>query len=109
MSGSRLASAFEVVLERGVAPFVREPLLWPVLVVLVLHAGAGLALSLLSALRHGGRAAQALLALLLLATLAAVALELRLRRRPGALAAILAAAWLLAAAGAALAHRLALL
>src|SRR5262245_54383525 len=88
-------------LEYVVAPFVRDPMLWPILAVFVGHVVAGLGVALVFGVRD--RRFPAMLALVLAAVLTfnGVRVELRVRRRPAALCAILAVTWLLSAAVAA--------
>jgi hypothetical protein len=84
--------------ERWLMPFVYEPTLWPVLLVLVGHAAAfGTALLLLG-LRD--RSPPALLALVLLAVMSVQVLryELACRGRPAALSGVLGAGWLVSGA-----------
>lgn len=86
--------------DRWILPFVREPTLWPVLVVVIGHAIALAAPLLLLAVRDGSGGAAASLALLGLASLAIALLELRRRGRLGPLAGLLLTTWLLSAAAA---------
>ena len=90
--------------ERWVAPFVREPLLWPVAIVLVAHAVAFLAPVQLLALRDRRIGALGALAGLVVLSGAAVRSELARLRRPGLVCALLAIIWVLAAAVAFVAH-----
>lgn len=91
--------------ERWIAPFVREPLLWPVTAVILAHAVAFLAPVLLLALRD--RRVGALGALTGIAVLSGAALRAELARlhRPGVVCGLLAATWSLAALAALVAHR----
>ncbi|MDJ0868050.1 MAG: hypothetical protein QNK03_18235 [Myxococcota bacterium] len=82
------------ILERGLLPFVREPTLWPVGLVLLAHAWAFLAPLMLFATRDGKPLAAALLVLAALPTLAALRWEWRERGRPAVLSAVAAATWL---------------
>jgi hypothetical protein len=91
--------------ERWIAPFLHEPLLWPVAFVLVAHAVAFLAPVLLLSLRDRRISALGALALLLVATGDAARRELERRKRPGVVCGLLAAIWAFAAATALLAHR----
>jgi hypothetical protein len=92
-------------IDRWLLPFVREPTLWPVLLVLLLHGAAFLAPLLLLLLRDGE--ASALVGLLPAVALsgAGVWAELRARRRAGALSGVVAATWLLGAGAAVVADR----
>jgi hypothetical protein len=92
-------------LERWVLPYLREPTLWPVLLVVMGHAAAFLAPMMLLGLRD--RRGPALAALLGAAGLtgAGVRAESRAVGRPGAFSVALAATWLLAAGAAVAAHR----
>ena len=51
-------------IDRFILPFVREPTLWPVLIVLIAHAVAFLGPAMLFAVRDQGRGSIAVLALL---------------------------------------------
>ena len=91
--------------DRAVLPFVFEPTLWPVLLVVIGHAVAFVTPALLWALRDGRPAAQAALLLLGLLTVRTLRFELGRQRRPGALTGIWGAIWLLSGALAVFAHR----
>ena len=90
--------------ERWIAPFVREPLLWPVALVLVAHAVAFLAPVFLLGLRDHRISALGALAGITVLSGAAVRAELARRRKPGVVCGLIATIWLLAAAAAWLAH-----
>jgi hypothetical protein len=81
-----------------IAPLVRDSMLWPILVVFVLHLIAGLSYALVFSLRERRPAALLALALALWLTAGGVRAELRVRGRPAALTWILAVTWLGAAA-----------
>ncbi len=84
--------------ERWLLPFVYEPTLWPILLVLIGHAAAfGTALILL-AVRDRNPAALLALALCAFGTLQVVRYELACRGRPAALCGVLAASWLVSGA-----------
>lgn len=91
--------------ERWIAPFFREPMLWPVGFVLIAHAVAFLAPALLFSLRDRKLSALAALALLLVLTGSAARAELGRLHRPGMVCGLLATTWSLAIATAVLAHR----
>jgi hypothetical protein len=91
--------------ERWVAPFVREPLLWPVGLVLVVHAVAFLAPVLLLGLRDRRFGALGALALILVMSGDAARRELARRGRPGVVCGLLATIWGLAVLTAIAAHR----
>jgi len=91
--------------DRWLMPFVREPLLWPVGIVIIAHAVAFLAPVLLLALRDRRYSAIAALSLVLVLSGDAVRRELALRGRPGIVCGLLAATWGGAAAAAVAAHR----
>jgi predicted alpha/beta hydrolase family esterase len=91
--------------ERWVAPFVREPLLWPVMIVIVAHAVAFLAPVLLLALRERRLAALGALTGVIVLSGAAVRAELARLHRPGVVCGLLAATWGLAVVAALVAHR----
>ncbi len=93
-------------LERVVLPFVREPMLWPVLATVVVHGVALAAPLLVLSLRDRHAWASAGLAALVLATAAAAASEIRDRRRPAGICALLAGVWLLTGAASLVAVRL---
>jgi len=79
-----------------IAPLVRDSMLWPILGVFVGHLVVGLAFALVLGVIERRFAALAALAFALFLTWSGVRLELRVRKRPGALIGILAATWLLA-------------
>jgi hypothetical protein len=91
--------------DRWIAPFVREPLLWPVTAVLVAHAVAFLAPIQLLALRDRRLAALAALALLLVLSGTAVRKEIARLHHPGLACALLGVVWGLAAVLAVVADR----
>ena len=91
--------------ERWIMPFVREPLLWPVTIVLVAHAIAFLAPIQILALRDRRIAALAALALLLVLSGTAVRKELARIHRPGVVCALLGVTWGFAAVLAVVADR----
>jgi hypothetical protein len=94
--------------DRWILVFVREPTLWPVLLVVIGHAVVLVGPLFLWSFRDG-RSGPAL-ALVLLAALSAAAIVWELRRRgPGALTALLLSTWTLSAAAALAAHRYELL
>lgn len=90
--------------DRWILVFVREPTLWPVLLVVIGHAVALMAPLLLWALLDGHGRSMVALGLLAALSLAGVTWELR-RRGPGALTGLLASTWALSAGMAWLAHR----
>lgn len=91
--------------ERWIAPFVREPLLWPVGIVLIAHAVAFLAPVLLLALRDRRFGALGALTGIVVLSGAAARAELARLHRPGVVCGLLAATWACAVAAAVLAHR----
>ena len=91
--------------ERWVAPFVREPLLWPVGVVIIAHAVAFLAPVMLLGLRDRRISALGALAGIAVLSGAAARAELARRHKPGVVCALLAVIWLFAGATAFAAHR----
>jgi hypothetical protein len=91
--------------ERWIAPFVREPLLWPVAFVLIAHAVAFLAPVLLLALRDRRTSGLGALTGLLVLTGSAARNEIARLHRPGLVCALLAVTWAFAVAAAVLAHR----
>jgi hypothetical protein len=101
LSGREVAEHVEAFLLR----FAQEPLLWPVLLVLIAHASAIAGSLLVVAVRDQQGAAWLGLAASAAASAAFPALELWLRRRLGTLTALALATWLLAAALAWLADR----
>jgi hypothetical protein len=90
--------------ERWIAPFVREPLLWPVALVLIAHAVAFLAPVLLLGLRERRVGALGALAGIVVLSVAAVRAELARHHRPGVVCGLLAVIWVFAIATAVLAH-----
>lgn len=80
-------------LERAVLPYLREPTLWPVFVVVLVHVLLLLGPLLLLALRdaHGGSIAT--LVVFTAASLLAIAFEIRDRRRPGGVAILVVSIW----------------
>ena len=84
-------------IDRWLLVFVREPTLWPVLLVVVGHAIALLAPLLLWAIRDGQSGPAWTLALLALPCVAGTAWELR-HRGPGALTGLILSTWGLSAA-----------
>jgi hypothetical protein len=105
LPGREIAGHIEAFLLR----FAREPLLWPVLLVLIVHAAAIAGSLLVVAVRDGEGSAWLGLAVGVAASAAFPALELWLRRRLGTLAALTLATWLLAAALGWLANRYSLI
>src|SRR5215472_14975664 len=91
--------------ERWIMPFVREPLLWPVMVVLVAHGIAFLAPIQILAIRDRRIAALAALSALLVLSGTAVRRELARIHRPGVVCALLGVTWVFAAVLAVLADR----
>jgi hypothetical protein len=91
--------------DRWIAPFVREPLLWPVTAVILAHGVAFLAPVLLLALRDRRTAPIAALTGIVLLTGAAVRSELERKRKPGIVCALLATVWGFAVLAAYAAHR----
>jgi hypothetical protein len=92
-------------LERAILPFLREPTLWPVLLVIVGHAIVVLAPLLIFAWRDGSSGALTSLVLLAGLSIAAGGSELRARRRLGAIGGLAAVTWSLSAIAAWLAAR----
>jgi hypothetical protein len=86
-------------------PFVRDPTLWPVLIVVIGHAVAFLAPILLLALRDGRGSAATALALLVVMSGGVVRSELHRVGRPGALSVVLLVTWTLGGGIAILADR----
>lgn len=91
--------------ERWLAPFVREPLLWPVTFVIIAHAVAFLAPVLLLGLRDRRLSALGALAGIVVLSGAAVRAEIARQRRPGMVCALLATTWAFAVLVAIAAHR----
>ncbi len=85
------------IIERTVLVFVRDPLLRPVLFVLVAHVVAFVAPAILFAVRDRTGLGMASLFLLLLGSAAGVRHEVGERGGPGALTWLLLAVWVLAA------------
>ena len=87
--------------ERALLPFLREPTLWPVLLAVLAHAVA-LVAPLLVIVWRDPAPGWPLIGLLVLAGISALGMvkDMRDRRRPGAVSALLAITWLLCVAGA---------
>ncbi len=96
-------SRVDALVDRLLLPFVDEPTLWPVLLVVVGHAVAFAAPVLLLALRDGRAAGFAGLTALLLPTAATLGYEVRRRGRPGALSGVWLATWVASGCAAAVA------
>ena len=86
-------------IDRWILVFVREPTLWPVMLVVIGHAVALLAPLMLFAYRDGQRGSAVTLAVLGIPCLAGVVWEIR-RRGPGALTGLVASTWSLGVAAA---------
>jgi hypothetical protein len=91
--------------ERWIAPFVREPLLWPVAFVIVAHAVVFLAAVLLLAVQDRRIPALGALAGILVLSGSAARAEITRLRRPGVVCGLLAATWIFAGVTAVVAHR----
>lgn len=91
--------------ERWIAPFVHEPLLWPVTAVILAHAVAFLAPVLLLGLRDRRVAPLGALTGVVVLTGTAVRSELRRKHKPGVVSALLATIWVFAVIAAWVAHR----
>lgn len=87
-------------LERAVLPFLREQTLWPVLGAILAHVIALQAPLLVLAFRDGHGWSFLGVAVFAGITAAVVGLELRERQRPGLIAALFGATWLLCGVGA---------
>jgi hypothetical protein len=66
--------------DRAIAPYFREPALWPVTIVLLAHGVLGVGVALLEALRSGMGFSLVSLVLLLVLTVWSLARDLRIRR-----------------------------
>ena len=84
--------------DRFILPFVREPTLWPVLIVLIAHAVAFIGPALLFAVRDGGRGSMAVLAFLAVLSLLVVRFEWRRDHRLASLTLVTAITWVGSAA-----------
>jgi len=87
-------------LERSLLTFVREPMLWPVLVAIVGHAIALLVPVILLALRERRLSSAVLLLLLIGLSISLLRREVRLRGRPSPLSGVVWATWTLSAGAA---------
>lgn len=94
--------------DRWILVFVREPTLWPVLLVVIGHAVALVGPLFLWAIRDGRSGPAVTLVLLAALSVAGIVWELR-RRGPGALTGLLLSTWTLSAAAAVAANRYELL
>lgn len=87
--------------ERALLPFLREPTLWPILAVLVVHVVAFVAPVMAVVWREPELGWPLVgLAVLAGASVAACRVEMRDRQRPGPVAGLIGATWLLCGAGA---------
>jgi hypothetical protein len=84
--------------DRYFLPFVREPTLWPVLIVVIGHAAAFITPVILIGVRDRGVFALAALLAVAGLSLSVVRFELRERGGIGGLTAVLAAVWITSAA-----------
>ena len=91
--------------DRFILPFVREPTLWPVLIVLVAHAVAFIGPAMLFAIRDGGPGSRTTLALLALLSALVIRFEWRRDHHLASLTALTALTWLGSLAFAYLAHQ----
>jgi hypothetical protein len=94
----RRRGAWAVFLDAWVAPYVRDPTLWPVLIVVIVHVIAFLAPALLLSVRDRELAAAVTLAAAACVTGLAFVQEIRHRGRPGELAGVLVITWIASAA-----------
>jgi hypothetical protein len=85
--------------DRAIAPYFREPALWPVAIVLVAHGILGIGVALLDAIRSGIGYGLVALVLVAAGTGYALATDLRARRFSVTSGALLAC-WILGAAAA---------
>ena len=92
-------------IDRVVLPFVREPILWPILLVVIGHAAAFGAPMLLMGVRDRSLPALGAAALLAVMSVGGIRAERRLRGHIGAFSAILLSTWALSLACAWIAHR----
>ena len=95
-------------MKRWVLPFVEDPLLWPVLLVVIGHAVALVTPVLLLAVRDRRIPAMGALALLVGLSVSVVSGDLRRRGRPAAPSVFVLVTWALSGAAAVAAHRYAL-
>jgi len=80
--------------DRFILPFVREPTLWPVLIVLIAHAVAFIGPAMLFAARDGSRASWVVLALLAALSGLVIRFEWRRDQRLASLTGVTAVTWL---------------
>lgn len=92
-------------MKHWVLPFVEDPLLWPVLLVVIGHVVALVAPVLLLAVRDRRIPAMGALALLVGLSVSIVNGDVRRRGRPAMPSAFLLVTWLLSGAAAVAAHR----
>ncbi len=81
--------------DRWVMPYVDDSMLWPVLIVIVLHAVAILAPALLMAIRDHRIPALLVIAILLYGSVRAIVWEVRRRDGAGAITGMLLVTWTL--------------
>lgn len=91
-------------MDRWVMPYVEDSLLWPVLIVIVLHFVAFITPVLLMAIRDLRISALLAVAIMLYGTLRAITWDVRDRSGPGAITAILLITWVLSAIAAFYTH-----
>ena len=94
-AGEVSASGYDPWVERWILPFVRESTLWPILIVIIGHASAFMTAALLIGLREGRFAAAVAVLGLLFISGNVVRYEWARVGRPGALAGVVLATWLL--------------
>lgn len=105
MPDSRPAPGWPDWVEQWVLPYLREPVLLPVLIALLGHVVVGLSPLMLAVWRTGNPAAIAALALLSAASVGLSLFEARSQRRPGAVTLTIAGTWLASVGVAVLAER----
>jgi hypothetical protein len=79
--------------ERWLMPFLRDSALWPILIVVLVHATILLAPALILAFRERSVGAMLALAAFFFLSFEGIRNEVRTRRRPGALTALTAIVW----------------
>ncbi len=80
-----------------VLPYVRDSMLWPVLLALLGHLWVALGGLMVSSVRDGDNRAQRWLVGVAVLSLVPIATELRAIRRPGGLTVVVVGSWVLAA------------
>lgn len=93
-------SAWPQFVQTWVLPYIREPMLWPVLIAVLGHVVLLVALDMLAVYRSGDAGAVVMLVLMMAATIYLVVREVRIVGRPAGVSATLVLSWLASVASA---------